>query len=329
MHRHLLLALSSTLLLACGQDAADAPSAPPATEDLGEPGDGAELKGDSFGTPTGTPPGTTLSLQLEHGAFPVSGDLPNAVVYVPSRFDPSAPFGLVIYLHGWWNCAGNVIAPKNGTCRPGGARHNAYNLANQLEASNRNALLIVPELAFEQASSDPGRFVEDGLFFALVDEALSHLTDPLAGRTVWDVASIVLASHSGGYKAASGIVSVGGLQIDELYLLDSLYGLEDTFDAFIEEDPAAFTAAPPEGPTRRFACVYTKFGGTLDRCQAMATRLRELAGGGLLDDRTTATLTATQYVNGLIFKRTGLSHDDVARYYFARLLATSALPPLP
>lgn len=323
-----LLALSA-LLLACGEDQPDYSLGPPADEVLAESGDGAELKGDSFGTPTGTPPGTTRRLQLEHGAFPASGNLPNVVAYLPARFDPSQPFGLVIYLHGWWNCADNVIRPKNGACLPGRAAHNAYNLANQLEGSNKNAILLVPELAFEQASSDPGRLAEEGLFASLVDEALTQLAPDIDSRTTWDVASVVVASHSGGYKAASGIVSVGGLWIDELYLLDSFYGLEDTFDAWVEDDLAGFAAAPPEVPTRRLACVYSKTGGTLSRCQAMATRLSELTDSGLLDDRTSATLTTAQYGHGLLFKRTGLSHDDVARYYFGRLLATSTLPALP
>lgn len=325
MHARLFLALP-VLLLACGEGPADSPSGPPADETLSESGDGAELKGDSFGTPTGTPPGTTRRLQIEHGAFPASGTLPNVVAYIPARFDPSQPFGLVVYLHGWWNCADNVIRPKNGACLPGRAAHNAYNLANQLEGANKNAILLVPELAFEQASSDPGRLTEEGLFYELVDETLTQLAPDIAGVGTWDATSIVIASHSGGYKAASGIASVGGLWIDELYLLDSLYGLEDTFDAWVEEDLEAFSASPP---TRRLACVYSKTGGTLTRCQAMAGRMDALTERGLLADATSATLTTAQYANGLLFKRTGLSHDDVPRYYFGRLLATSSLPALP
>jgi hypothetical protein len=46
----------------------------------------------------------------------------------------------------------------------------------------------------------------------------------------------------------------------------------------------------------------------------------------VLDDRTTSTLTPAQYDRGLLFKRSGLSHDDVPRYYFRKLLETSSLP---
>lgn len=309
---------------ACTDDGAS--TGPPTSESLTEPGDGAELKSDSFGTPNGPPPGTVVRLQLEHGAFPFTGTLPNVVAYLPAHFDPAKPLGLVIYLHGWWNCADNVIRPKNGTCTAGRSAHNAYNLANQLEASGRNAIVLVPELMFEQASSDPGRFAEQDAFYDLVDEALTALSDQTGGLALWDVSTIVVASHSGGYKAAAGIAAVGGLWVDELYLLDSLYGETERFDGFISDDLAAFGASPP---ARRFVSVYSRDGGALAYTQAMAGRIAPAFGDrptSVLDDRTTATLTSAQLGRGVIFKRTGLGHDDVPRYYFARLLATSSLP---
>jgi len=41
------------------------------------------------------------------------------------------------------------------------------------------------------------------------------------------------------------------------------------------------------------------------------------------------TLVDADYAHGLVFKRSGLAHDDVPRYYFGRLLATSGLPAKP
>ncbi|MFO0744744.1 MAG: hypothetical protein U1F43_03585 [Myxococcota bacterium] len=323
----LMIALASAALASACTSSDPAADGPPSSETLSEPSDGAELKADGSGVSTGTPPGTLVRLQLEHGAFPASGTLPNAVVYVPKAFDPTAPVGLVVYLHGFWNCAENVLRPKNGACVAGRAAHNAYNLANQLEASGRNALLLVPELAFEQASSDPGRLAEQDAFYDLVDEALTQLAaadDQVGSLALWDLTTIVVASHSGGYKAAAGIASVGGLWVDELYLLDSLYGMDDAFDAYLQDDLDALQAAPP---TRRFADVYSKDAGTLAASQAMAKRAAAaLPAAALLDDRTTATLTTAQYAHGALFKRTGLGHDDIPRYYFGRLLATSSLP---
>lgn len=316
------VALFASVLAGCADDH---PTGPPTSESLTEPGDGAELKSDSFGTPNGAPPGTVVRLQLQHGAFPFTGTLPNVVAYVPKHFDPAKALGLVVYLHGWWNCADNVIRPKNGTCVAGRAAHNAYNLANQLEASGRNAILLVPELMFEQASSDPGRFAEQDAFYDLVDEALTALSDETGGLALWDVSTIVVASHSGGYKAAAGIAAVGGLWVDELYLLDSLYGETERIDGFITDDPTAFTAPA----TRRFVSVYSRDGGALAYTQAMAKRIVPAfadSPDSVLDDRTTATLTNAQLGRSVLFKRTGLGHDDIPRYYFARLLGTSGLP---
>ena len=39
------------------------------------------------------------------------------------------------------------------------------------------ALLIVPELAFEQGSSEPGGLAESDAFYALVDDTLSALSE--------------------------------------------------------------------------------------------------------------------------------------------------------
>lgn len=325
----------ATLATGCADDGDPAATSdgPPATEVLSEPGDGAELKADGFGAPTTPAPGAVFRLSIEHGAFPAdtARGLPNVVAYVPARFDATQPFGVVVFLHGFWNCAENVIRPKNGSCVPRGAIHNAYNLANQLEGSNRNAILVVPELAFEQASSAPGALENQDTFYAMVDEVMTQLADTTGGLTLWDAATIVVASHSGGYHAASGIITNGGLWVDELYLLDSLYGDDERFDAFVADNADLMAETPP---VRRFATVYSQTGGTLAAAQAMAGRAKAtladhaVDAATLLDDRTTATLTTAQYGHGALFKRTGLGHDDIPRYYFGRLLATSTLPAI-
>ena len=114
------------------------------------------------------PPATsaeTARLEIAHGAVAATPIRPNVVVYLPRSFDRSALLDVVVFLHGWWNCADNVLRPSDGACGVGRAPRNAYDLAAQLEDSRRNAILIVPELAFDQASSDPGeraRLAEPG-----------------------------------------------------------------------------------------------------------------------------------------------------------------------
>ena len=54
----------------------------------------------------------------------------------------------------------------------------------------------------------------------------------------------------------------------------------------------------------------------------MANDLRALKP---FDDRTYSTLTDAQFDAPLLFKRSALSHDGTAQYYFVRLLAHAGL----
>jgi hypothetical protein len=211
------------------------------------------------------------------------------------------------------------------SCDPDGGTQvrNAYALVTQLEASGKNALLLCPEVAFDQASSNPGALGTSGGFQALLAETLEDLGPVLGPRALSDVGEVLVVSHSGGYQVAAGIAQRGGLPVTEIWLLDSLYGNTADFDAWVTADLASFELA-----TRRFATVYTAGGGTLANSQAMATRAAGWVGdgGALVDDRTTATWPPATYHHGLLFKQSALTHDGVPRYYFGQLLETSSLP---
>jgi len=288
-----------------------------AGDGLDGPFDGAfDDKADGVG-----PRGTTRAFAIEHGAFPGGGH-PDVVAYLPERFDATPPLDVIVFLHGWNNCASNVIGSVDRACTPGGARRRSYALAAQLEATGKNAILIAPELAFDRATGDPGRLGEPGALVALLDDTLAQLAPELgAERSANDVGRVIVASHSGGYRTAAAFVRDQSLPIDELYLLDSLYGETDAFDAWIDDDRDAFASG-----ARRFASIYTRDGGTLAESQAMAARAAAwLPPAAIHDDRSTATWTAPAYAHGALFKRTGLTHDGVPRYYVGRLILTSAL----
>jgi hypothetical protein len=277
-----------------------------------EPLDGA---GDALAT------GRTLPLWLDHGAFPRDPAHPSALVYVPRGFDPTPPVDLVVYVHGFYNCVTNVIAATGSACTAHQPARVAYALAAQFDAAAKNALLLLPEVAYDRASSDPGQLGVDGGLRALLDEALGQLGS-VGSFTVDDLGHVVVASHSGGYRAAAGMAMRGGVAVDEVWLLDSLYGSTADFDAWAQSDLDTLANAP----ARRFADVYTGFAGTLANSQAMATRAAGwVPGAELVDDRTTSTWPPSTYAHGLLFKRSGLAHDGVPRYYFGKLAATSGL----
>jgi hypothetical protein len=312
-------AIVALLIAGCG-------STPATNGDGGGGGGGSGGAGDadlSATAPTDggmtTPaPAATYLLTLDAGAFPPTTAYPSALVYLPRGFDPTPPLSVIVFIHGFGNCIENVVRDAGGECEPDGGTRAAYALTEQLEATNKNALLLVPEIDYDQQTGAPGNLGTTGGFAALLAETLGDLAGPLQGAGVSDVGTVIVASHSGGYQAAAGIASKGGVPVDEIDLLDSLYGNTTDFDAW----------AKAVGPGKRFADVYTQGGGTLSNSQAMATRAQAwVPAAQLHDDRTTDTLTDAQYAHELIFKLSGLSHDGVPAYYFGKLVGTSVLAP--
>jgi hypothetical protein len=272
------------------------------------------------------PPAATFLLTLDAGAFPPTAAHPSALVYVPSGFDATPPLSVIVYIHGFNNCVENIVRDAGQSCSPdaGTPARAAYGLAAQLEASGKNALLLCPEIDFDQATGAPGTLGTTGGFQALLAETLTDLAPRIGARTVADVGEVVVASHSGGYQAAAGIAMRGGIPVREIYLLDSLYGNLTDYDNWVTQDLGSFAGSPPG---RRFADVYTTGGGTLGNSQGMADMAATwVPPSVLVDDRTTATWPDATYDHGLLFKHSALSHDGVPAYYFGKLVSTSTLP---
>jgi hypothetical protein len=295
-------------------------------DDATAPGDDSAGAADGKADGASPPPGTTHLLQLDSGVFPPTSAHPSALVYLPQGFDPTPPLNVIVYIHGFYNCVTNVVRASGKSCSAHGTVRNAYNLEAQLEAAHKNVMLLVPEVAFDQANPDPGKLaVEDG-FKNLLAETLTKVPE-VSGLTVDDVGEVIVASHSGGYKAAAGIALHGGVPVSEIFLLDSLYGSTADYDAWVNMDLSSFSGATP---MRRLAIVYTGTGGTLTNSQAMARRaagwMADVDATAVVNDPTTATWTDASFAHGLLFKRTGLAHDGVPKYYFGKLVASSALP---
>src|SRR5262249_48344802 len=115
--------------------------------------DGQDFTGGKADGAAATPPGEVVRLSLDYAAVPGTDEHPNMVVYIPTGLSTADGVNVIVYLHGHMNCADNVIQPKNGPCVAGHGAREAGNLANQLEASKKNAILLVPELALDAADS--------------------------------------------------------------------------------------------------------------------------------------------------------------------------------
>jgi hypothetical protein len=278
----------------------------------------------------------TFTFNLDAGVFAPVASHPSALVYIPSNYDPTPPLSIVVYIHGFQNCVSNIVRDANGTCTDGGATHNAYSLAAQLENSGKNAILLAPEVAFEQSNGNAGSLSAPATFHKLLQESLDDIASLIGAHTVDEVGEIIVASHSGGYTVADDITRSNGIVTRETWMLDSLYDSTVTthFEDWIKLDLGSL-----EPPYRRFATFYTVLGtcpgpncckGTDCNSENLAKAVAALYppdAGVVIDEPNSATTwTDDVYRHGLLCKHSSLAHDDIPRYYFERLLRTSGLP---
>jgi len=246
-----------------------------------------------------------------------------AAVVVPPGFVPSSAMRVCLYIRGFSNCVDRVVTDTDGPCSPGGATHHASHLATQLADSGSGTLLILPELIREVQSGDPGKLAQAGSVNALLEEVLARMAPVLGSRTVADIAHLGVMTHSGGYQTAAAIIRQRPAALRSVALLDSLYGNQADFAAWVAENAARFT--PADG--FRIADMYTDGGGTADKSRALAAQVRlSLAAAGaqsefLFDDDASRTLTPQDYARHALFKHSALSHDGTTRYYPQRLWA--------
>jgi len=144
--------------------------------------------------------------------------------HVPRGFDATQPFDVVVFFHG-----------HNGELRR--TVLNELKIAQQIDRSGRNAILIAPQLARDAADSAPGKLFRRNAFKRLLDEAASVLAQRL-GKALLPAlrrAPLVLAAYSGGYRATAYCLERGGVarRIKGIVLLDALYGEADKLAGWI------------------------------------------------------------------------------------------------
>ncbi len=176
--------------------------------------------------------GTTVRLELEHGAFPRS-DAPEAIAHVPAGVDGREPLSLVIFLHGYSGCV-EVLASSapDARCRPRDRPMQGWGLVDAHARAGTRTVLLIPQLAFMERSGRPGRFGRAGEAARFVTESLAQLA-PLFGRTLTlsDVLSVTVLAHSAAFETTIAILRHGGLdaQLRHVVLFDALYGGREVF----------------------------------------------------------------------------------------------------
>jgi hypothetical protein len=276
---------------------------------------------------------TTVTLRLP--ATAPNASHPDVLVRVPPTFAADGPVNVVVFLHGWSTCVAVVVAPTDGACRPGGKVRPAFDLVAQFDAARANALLVVPQLAYDQPSSDPGRLAAPGALRRLVAEVLAapELAAALGRRrALADLGRVVVFAHSGAILPLGRVLLTGGLEVSEAHLLDALYRHHDEIYAWARRHRAQFS--PDDPGSHRLTFVYTD----RERTGPGTRRLLARIGGLLPPARAARTLASharlTPPPPGLlrvpiVAVRTPLDHDLIPRRLLAPLLAESPLAAKP
>jgi len=225
------------------------------------------------------------------------------VIFIPKGFRESDKIDFVIHFHGWKNHVEAVLGQ--------------YHLVEQLIASGRNAVLIVPQGPYDAPDSFGGKLEDPDGFRRFLAEVMQTLKErSRLKKKDFALGRIVLSGHSGGYEVISAILDRGGLtdHVKEVWLFDSLYAQTDKFLAWIERQQG------------RFIDIYTEHGGTKARTEELMATLRQ-RGMPLFAANDGDANPEDLLTNRLIFLYTDLPHNDVVcqRQEFRDYLKTSCL----
>lgn len=227
-------------------------------------------------------------------------------VFIPKGFRETGRVDFVIHFHGWNNTVAGTLS--------------GYKLIEQLVASGKNAILVVPEGPHNAPDSFGGKLEDRDGFKNFMDELVAMLQQHAAfKRKDFSVGHIILSGHSGGYRVISSILDRGGRpkNADEVWLFDALYAETDKFLAWSDQHHG------------RLLNIYTDHGGTKDDSEAMMKLLKQ-RGTPFLAAEEAQVATDNLKTNHFVFIHTDLPHNDVVekRNKFCLFLKTSLLDDL-
>ena len=234
--------------------------------------------------------GTTLELWLDHAPFPTKQHAytdATVLVFVPAhyRLPKGGVVDAVVHFHGHGTTAKEAIA--------------SHKLREQVAASRQNAILVVPQGPVRAREGDFGKLMHKGGLERLLVEAVETAKRGPASRAIeragfadavlrgaTGVGKVVVSSHSGGYRAAAAAATLGGIEVREVYLFDSLYGEVDAFRSYL--------AAAPK--TRKIVSYYV--GGRPRELSLELAKQLERAGVAVLREQGGARLSREELTKG-------------------------------
>lgn len=207
---------------------------------------------------------------------------------------------LIVHFYGW----NHDIAATFAT----------YRLREQLVASGRNAILVVPEGPTNAPDSGFGKLeLDEGGFARFIGDVAARLKQ--LGISATDrVGRIVLTAHSGGYGGAGGVLTRGGMNdaISDVILFDAAYGY---FDAFADWARV---------PQHHLLSLFT--GDTSTGNAALMGKLQAPSPNLYVRLADSMTLAQLQ-TRAPTFVLTSVAHDELLQKYswYSLFLQTTAL----
>lgn len=281
------------------------------------------------------PPAPVRTVILDHllaAAFDVHSEV---LVHVPESFTGHGPLNIVVYLHGWNNCIRVTAGNEDGSCSDGAAIRTGMDVVRQFDIAARDAILLIPQLAFDQATVRAGRLETQDGFRRMLEEVLARpeVTTTLGSpRTLAEIGRVTLFAHSAAYVPAAAMLARGGVDIHDVFLLDALYR---NLPPFANWAHAHARELLPDVPAyRHFAIIYTDSEGTGANSRALINDLSMnvpplLQERTVWSNRTAAPPLAQDLSKPIVLQRTETPHVLIPRSFLAQLLIASGLPGLP
>lgn len=224
-------------------------------------------------------------------------------IFIPNGFHASDKVDFIVHFHGWRHTVAGTLSE--------------YHLVDQLAASGKNVILVVPQGPLDVPDSDGGKLEETNGFARFMGDVVATVKNSgVVSQTNFDIGRIILSGHSGGYKVMASIVDHGGLadKIHEVWLFDALYAGTENFVAW------------QRAQNGRLLDIWTDHGGTeYETADLMAALKKD--GVNFYRGEDTAVTPDELRTNKFVFLHSDMPHNDVVskRHAFQEFLETSCL----
>ena len=167
----------------------------------------------------------------------------SVLIAVPPQLNAGRHVDVVFWFHGWRNNIDSAAAN--------------FELVKQFMASNRNAVLVLPETTKNAPDSYGGKLEQKDAFKNLLNDVLHKLkTEKIIGKKT-KAGNVVLAGHSGAFRVMAYILQNGAVEVNQVILFDGLYSQVDKYTDWIQVNAS-----------HQFINLYTNKGGGTDEVSA-------------------------------------------------------------